>query len=340
MRLAVVTPGSGDRGTITVRRAISQFGGSLTEKDTKTHQQRRLTLDEETVTVLIEHRERCRDRVAALGVELARDAFVFSLAPGSDAPLTPTSVSQRYSRMAVRLGIETHLHSLRHYSATELIAAGVDVRTVAGRLGHSGGGVTTLRVYAAWRSEADQRAAAGLSGRGPARPSGDDVERLIRNPRTARERLAVELRAQILGGEISAGDDLPGVKAMALERGISPSTVQRAYQLLQEWGLVETTHRQRTRVISQACELTTPVADEVVPPAAALARPMFRLEVRNGGEAVACLMTDADPLDAATMRRLLTDAVQRLGHDAANLAHYEMLIHEVSGPFTGTFVLS
>ncbi len=29
--------------------------------------------------------------------------------------------------------------SLRHYSATELIAAGVDVRTFAGRLGHGGG---------------------------------------------------------------------------------------------------------------------------------------------------------------------------------------------------------
>jgi hypothetical protein len=36
------------------------------------------------------------------------------------------------------------MHSLRHYSATELIAAGVDVRTVAGRLGHGSGGATTL----------------------------------------------------------------------------------------------------------------------------------------------------------------------------------------------------
>jgi hypothetical protein len=37
------------------------------------------------------------------------------------------------------------LHSLRHYSATELIAAGTDVRTVAGRLGHGSGGATTQR---------------------------------------------------------------------------------------------------------------------------------------------------------------------------------------------------
>ncbi|WP_218130031.1 tyrosine-type recombinase/integrase [Pseudonocardia oroxyli] len=32
--------------------------------------------------------------------------------------------------------MDTTYHKLRHYSATELIAAGVDPRTVAGRLGH------------------------------------------------------------------------------------------------------------------------------------------------------------------------------------------------------------
>jgi len=52
--------------------------------------------------------------------------------------------------MCAALGINTHLHALRHYAATELVTSGVDVRTVAGRLGHGGGGTTTLRVYAAW----------------------------------------------------------------------------------------------------------------------------------------------------------------------------------------------
>jgi integrase len=42
----------------------------------------------------------------------------------------------QYRRMAIRLKLRsTRLHSLRHYSATELLAAGVDLRTVAGRLG-------------------------------------------------------------------------------------------------------------------------------------------------------------------------------------------------------------
>jgi len=63
-----------------------------------------------------------------------------------------------------------HLHQLRHYSATELISAGVDVRTVAGRLGHVGGGTTTLRVDSAWVAEANQRAAHSLGARMPGLP--------------------------------------------------------------------------------------------------------------------------------------------------------------------------
>lgn len=67
--------------------------------------------------------------------------------------------------MAERLGIGTHLHTLRHYSARELLSAGVDLRTVAGRLGHCGGGTTTLRVYAAWVAASDHKAAELLGSR-------------------------------------------------------------------------------------------------------------------------------------------------------------------------------
>ncbi|MGH3431698.1 MAG: tyrosine-type recombinase/integrase [Thermocrispum sp.] len=156
---------------LTLRRAIGLDGhGQLREKDTKTHQQRRVVLDEETTVVLKEHLDRCRTRSAALGIDQSRDAFVFSLAPDGSTPLIPDSVSQRYDRMAKRVNIDTTLHKLRHYSATELILGGVDIRTVAGRLGHGGGGATTLRVYAAWVSEADQRAATALSARMPNRP--------------------------------------------------------------------------------------------------------------------------------------------------------------------------
>jgi hypothetical protein len=50
------------------------------------------------------------------------------------------------------------------------VGAGVDVRTVAGRLGHGGGGATTLRVYAAWLTAADKTAAGLLATRLPKPP--------------------------------------------------------------------------------------------------------------------------------------------------------------------------
>ena len=75
-----------------------------------------------------------------------------------------------------KLGIRTHLHAMRHYSATELLASGVDLRTVAGRLGHGSGGATTLKVYAAWVARADQQASELLAARLPnPRPGFDQV---------------------------------------------------------------------------------------------------------------------------------------------------------------------
>jgi len=93
----------------------------------------------------------------------------------------PDSVTQRYGRLARRVGVDTHLHCLRHYSATELIAAGVDIRTVAGRLGHAGGGSTTLRTYTAFVHEADQRAATALANRRSQRRLLDGQDRASRS---------------------------------------------------------------------------------------------------------------------------------------------------------------
>ncbi|MGH4018707.1 MAG: site-specific integrase, partial [Pseudonocardiaceae bacterium] len=135
-------------GVLALERSIGQRSGQTWEKDTKTHQHRRIALDPETVDLLRECRHRCAARADALDVDLTENSFVFSLAPDGSTHLRPDSVSQRYGKLVKRLGIPTSIHKLRHYSATELISAGVDVRTVAGRLGHGGGGTTTLRVYA------------------------------------------------------------------------------------------------------------------------------------------------------------------------------------------------
>jgi integrase len=152
-----------DAAVLTLPRSISEIRKQ--EKDTKSHQQRRIALDVDTVEVLRAHLERLDAVAAQLMVQPSPDAFLFSYSPTGDVPMHPSTVTHRYGKLVAGLGIKTTLHKLRHYNATELIAAGVDVRTVAGRLGHGGGGTTTLRVYAAWLGEADQRAATALGSR-------------------------------------------------------------------------------------------------------------------------------------------------------------------------------
>ncbi|MEV0645499.1 tyrosine-type recombinase/integrase [Phytomonospora sp. NPDC050363] len=94
--------------------------------------------------ILRAYRQRREQQAAELGVTIAPDGRVFSNDPNHSTWLTPLTVSQRYARMRRAIGIDTTTKNLRHFSATELIAASIDVRTIAGRLGHSGGGTTTL----------------------------------------------------------------------------------------------------------------------------------------------------------------------------------------------------
>ena len=158
-----------DTALLTLQRSNAQPKSGLKEKDTKTRQQRRVLMDPQTVALLAAHREVCEARCAALGVDLDPAAYLFSPAPDGSTPWPPRSLTLRYGRLARKLQLRsTRLHSLRHYSATELIAAGTDVRTVAGRLGHGSGGATTLKIYAAWVDEAGQRAATTMAGIMPA----------------------------------------------------------------------------------------------------------------------------------------------------------------------------
>jgi integrase len=158
-----------ENGVVYVRRNHVRVTGRNIEKDTKTHRARRVTIDETTVEILTEHWQRYEERCDEIGVRVGQAAYLFSYSPTNDRPCNPSGITHRYGRMCQRLGIVSHLHALRHYSATELLASGIDLRTLAGRLGHGGGGATTLRVYAAWVGEGDRRAAE-LLGRRMRRP--------------------------------------------------------------------------------------------------------------------------------------------------------------------------
>jgi integrase len=163
-----------DEGVIEIRSSYLLRRRVGREKDTKTHQMRRIALDTETIVLLREHKDRCRLRMSEFGIEFTDEMYVFSGVRDVDPrkPYSPHAVSSRYKDMSERLGITTHIHALRHYSATKLLTAGVDLRTVAGRLGHGGGGATTLRVYAAWVAASDRKAAEILGSQMPKRTHG------------------------------------------------------------------------------------------------------------------------------------------------------------------------
>lgn len=58
--------------------------------------------------------------------------------------------------------IELDIRGGRHHTASQLLVGGFDLRNTAARLGHSGGGATTLRHYADPSPEVDRPAAAYL----------------------------------------------------------------------------------------------------------------------------------------------------------------------------------
>lgn len=151
-----------DAATLTIARSVYETaGGGWAEKDTKAHQGRRVALDDFTMTVLHRYRADVEALAANLGLMLPHDAFLFSRSPQGIEPIRPDVVSKATVRFAKAAGVNMHMHQLRHFSATQLIAGGHDVRTVAGRLGHSDASVT-LRVYSHVLPEKDREAAEAL----------------------------------------------------------------------------------------------------------------------------------------------------------------------------------
>jgi integrase len=151
-----------DRERMSIERGIVRVGGDLIEQGTKTHQSRRISLDAGTVSALEAHHALAAERAQEAGSTITSESFVFSHALDGSTPWHPDSTSRAFRKLCQQAGITgIRLHDLRHYVATRLLAAGVDVRTVAGRLGHRNPS-TTLNVYSHFVPETDQRAAEAL----------------------------------------------------------------------------------------------------------------------------------------------------------------------------------
>jgi integrase len=154
-----------DQGDVLVGGRIITLPGELRDAEwTKNRSKRRIALAAGVAELLRAHRVEQAKRALAVGVSLSPDAYVFSREPDGSVPRRPDSFTHRFTKLASRIGVDCRLHDLRHFMVTQLIAAGVDIRTVAGRAGHRDGGRTTLGVYAHFQAAQDHVAAELMEG--------------------------------------------------------------------------------------------------------------------------------------------------------------------------------
>ena len=156
-----------DGARVLVAQAIWQVKGDVGEKDTKTHQARWVDIEREGLVILRGRLDRATADAGAAGLELEPDGFVWSSDLVGREPWHPDRITQAFGRLARRAGWSFRLHDLRHYTATELLAAGVPLPTVQRRLGHQRAS-TTADIYGHGREESDRKAAKIL-GRGLAK---------------------------------------------------------------------------------------------------------------------------------------------------------------------------
>lgn len=148
-----------DAGQLTIRRSVSDVPGQLEVRTTKTGRVRRMALDDATLGILRLQRDRAQHTCAAVGVELDLDSYVWSQQADHGSPWRPARVTASFIALRDKAGLpDVRLHHLRHFAATVMLAGGVDVRTAAGRLGHSQP-TLTLRTYAHVLDASDRRAA-------------------------------------------------------------------------------------------------------------------------------------------------------------------------------------
>jgi integrase len=152
-----------ERGLIRVEKAITVIDAETHIGPTKTHQARRIALDEVATAVLRKRWE----YMARLSTEaescLVADPYVLSYNANGALSVNPDTVSHRFAALAKKCNVKCRLQDLRHFSVTTLVAAGIDIRTVAERHGHAQA-TMTLNRYAHALPEKD-REAAGVLGR-------------------------------------------------------------------------------------------------------------------------------------------------------------------------------
>jgi len=151
-----------DDEIIRVRESLEQTKAGLRFKPPKSRAGvRDVTLPAIVTDTLVAQRKCLLEQRLMLGQgNLTEKDLVFPAWDGS--PQWPNVFGTAWSRLAAARGLAVSFHELRHTHASQLIDAGVDVVTIARRLGHSSAAIT-LQVYAHLFRKDDGKAAAAIN---------------------------------------------------------------------------------------------------------------------------------------------------------------------------------
>jgi integrase len=124
-----------EAGRVSVRQALVSVSYDVSVSDVKTGTSRRTVDIEEDVVEVLRDWRKVRTEESG-GVEPAADDLVFVKADGHW--VHPDTFSQLFDRTVAKLAVPAiTLHDLRHTHATLMLKAGVHVKVVSERLGHS-----------------------------------------------------------------------------------------------------------------------------------------------------------------------------------------------------------
>lgn len=191
-------------------------------------------------------------------------------------------------------------------------------------------------------SESDQRAAGNLAARMPRRPIGPappTIEFADFQPSNPYEDVAASLRQQILDGVLPAGLPVPPVKELARQHEVSVGTVQRAVELVKQWGLIEVNPGRRNLVRRPfSAEGKKEGAPDGPVDYATRSRSVpsspepLDLEIRKLGQVVSTVRRVNDPTDYDLLGKLLSAAVTRNGDSRSEIDRYEMVVRRAGEP--------
>lgn len=134
---------------LVLRRARVIARGKVVESAIKMREsgeEDRVPLDAVAIAVLEVLREMQAEVAVSVGVTPPEDGWLLSADGMGITPRRPDRFGREVAAAGKRAGLKTNPHKLRHFMATELVAQGTDIATVAARMRHRDMALT-LRTY-------------------------------------------------------------------------------------------------------------------------------------------------------------------------------------------------